>query len=246
LFHFSMALSNQEEDTLWESAKKEIDRITDILREPDGMEIISKEYLDLYQRHQKLIIVSKRFKKETEAFKAKMNQGQYEKLEALARELQKKYRQVTLENKELQKYKNIELAEKFKLYLQEYHVRETHFQTILNRKNNEYHLSEEKANRNNEKYLEQLEKVKELQGKIQEYALTEQELRKQLAMYVDKFKQVEDTLNKSNELFVSFRKEMEQMSEKTLKLELENRQAWSQHESMLEEKKQCSKEVDCF
>lgn len=41
-------------------------------------------------------------------------------------------------------------------------------------------------------------------------------------IYVEKFKQVEDTLNNSNDLFLTFRKEMEDMSKKTKRLEKEN------------------------
>ncbi len=51
---------------------------------------------------------------------------------------------------------------------------------------------------------------------------TEVELRSQLNVYIEKFKQVEDTLNNSNDLFLTFRKEMEQMTKKTKKLEKEN------------------------
>ena len=74
------------------------------------------------------------------------------------------------------------------------------------------------------------------------FSQTETELRTQLNIYVEKFKQVsrrfctwtndnmvntdqmqvEETLNNSNDLFLTFRKEMEEMSKKTKRLEKEN------------------------
>jgi uncharacterized coiled-coil protein SlyX len=84
-------------------------------------------------------------------------------------------------------------------------------------------------------------KARQLNSQVLTFSKTEAELRNQLNVYVDKFKQasssslllralgltlnpfkVEDTLNNSNELFLTFRKEMEDMSKKTKKLEKEN------------------------
>lgn len=74
-------------------------------------------------------------------------------------------------------------------------------------------------------------------------------MRSQLNIYVEKFKQVqkgsynpshspvadedhqvEDTLNNSNDLFLTFRKEMEEMSKKTKRLEKENHTLNRKHE----------------
>ncbi len=44
--------------------------------------------------------------------------------------------------------------------------------------------------------------------------------------------QVEDTLNNSNDLFLTFRKEMEDMSKKTKRLEKENESHKRKHEAM--------------
>jgi len=84
-----------------------------------------------------------------------------------------------------------------------------------------------------------------LHAQVSTFSQTEAELRSQLNIYVEKFKQVrlslpcesfllhrvynnnngaqvEDTLNNSNDLFLTFRKEMEEMSKKTKRLEKEN------------------------
>ena len=64
-------------------------------------------------------------------------------------------------------------------------------------------------------------------------------------------KQVEDTLNNSNDLFLTFRKEMEEMSKKTKRLEKENLNLTRKHEltnrnilEMAEERTKINKEVE--
>ena len=88
-----------------------------------------------------------------------------------------------------------------------------------------------------------------MSAQVSTFSHTEAELRSQLNIYVEKFKQVrlpqrymptisngsqrsqvEDTLNNSNELFLTFRKEMEEMSKKTKRLEKENHTLNRKHE----------------
>jgi len=64
-------------------------------------------------------------------------------------------------------------------------------------------------------------------------------------------KQVEDTLNNSNDLFLTFRKEMEEMSKKTKRLEKENMQLTRKQEAtnknifqMAEERSHSQREID--
>jgi len=95
--------------------------------------------------------------------------------------------------------------------------------------------------------------IHKLREEAATFSKTETELRNQLNVYVDKFKQVsaimwphklsydrtwlieqlfpqvEDTLNNSNDLFMTFRREMEDMSKKTKKLEKENEQLKKKH-----------------
>jgi len=87
--------------------------------------------------------------------------------------------------------------------------------------------------------LEQQRKAQELESskshqltrQVSTFSQTETELRSQLNIYVEKFKQVEDTLNNSNDLFLTFRKEMEEMSKKTKRLEKENLTLTRKHEA---------------
>ena len=85
------------------------------------------------------------------------------------------------------------------------------------------------------------------------FSQTETELRSQLNIYVEKFKQVEDTLNNSNDLFLTFRKEMEDMSKKTKRLEKENVTLTRKHDvtnrnilEMAEERNRVHKEVEAL
>ena len=65
--------------------------------------------------------------------------------------------------------------------------------------------------------------------------------------------QVEDTLNNSNELFLTFRREMEEMSKKTKRLEKENGNLTRKHElvnsnivQMAEDRTRSQKEIDAL
>lgn len=90
-----------------------------------------------------------------------------------------------------------------------------------------------------------------LSQQVSTFSQTETELRSQLNIYVEKFKQVEDTLNNSNDLFLTFRKEMEDMSKKTKRLEKENLNLTRKHDltnrnilEMAEERTKASKEIE--
>jgi hypothetical protein len=89
-------------------------------------------------------------------------------------------------------------------------------------------------------------KSDQLTRQVSTFSQTETELRSQLNIYVEKFKQVcspdldcpankskvEDTLNSSNDLFLTFRKEMEEMSKKTRRLEKDNSSLSKKNEAM--------------
>lgn len=107
--------------------------------------------------------------------------------------------------------------------------------------------------------LEQQRKAQELESskshqltrQVSTFSQTETELRSQLNIYVEKFKQVEDTLNNSNDLFLTFRKEMEEMSKKTKRLEKENLTLTRKHEAtnqnilqMAQDRTKAAKEIE--
>ncbi|WQF79581.1 Putative Taxilin family [Colletotrichum destructivum] len=120
---------------------------------------------------------------------------------------------------------------RFKSFIEQYELRELHFHSLMRTK--ELEVQYNMARYEREKKLAEAEatRARNLQNQVQTFTKTESELRNQLNVYVDKFKQVEDTLNNSNDLFLTFRKEMEDMSKKTKRLERENETMKRKHEA---------------
>ncbi|KAI8920151.1 myosin-like coiled-coil protein-domain-containing protein [Powellomyces hirtus] len=114
------------------------------------------------------------------------------------------------------------LKDKFKDFLEQYELREKHYNQMVKSREIEIQLLEAKLEQQRRVNGDENIKIAAMKGQVSSFVKTETDLRKQLSIYVEKFKQVEETLNKSNELFITFRKEMEQMTKKTRKLEKEN------------------------
>ncbi|KAF9294859.1 hypothetical protein BGZ88_003240 [Linnemannia elongata] len=114
------------------------------------------------------------------------------------------------------------LHEKLQGFMEQYDLREKHFNSVVKAKDLELQLAQAKLDRQNRASQEGAVKLDLLKSQLQESTKTEAELRKQLSVYVEKFKQVEETLNKSNTLFQTFRKEMEAMAKKGGRLEKVN------------------------
>ncbi|KAL2760498.1 hypothetical protein ACRALDRAFT_2081737, partial [Sodiomyces alcalophilus JCM 7366] len=120
---------------------------------------------------------------------------------------------------------------RFKSFIEQYELRELHFHSQMRTKELEvqYHMARYERERKNAEA--EATKARQLQEQVRTFSKTETELRNQLNIYVEKFKQVEDTLNNSNDLFLTFRKEMEEMSKKTKRLEKENEILKRRHEA---------------
>ncbi|KAF9563435.1 hypothetical protein EC968_004845 [Mortierella alpina] len=114
------------------------------------------------------------------------------------------------------------LRDKFQGFLEQYDVREKHFNSVVKSKDLELQLAQAKLEQQKQIAQQEAAKVELLKSQLNAFSKTEAELRKQLNVYVEKFKQVEETLNKSNSLFQTFRKEMEAMSKKGSSLEKVN------------------------
>ncbi|TIA00183.1 hypothetical protein D6C82_04686 [Aureobasidium pullulans] len=142
--------------------------------------------------------------------------------------------------------------EKFKSFVEQYEMREIQFHSLLRSKDLEiqYHLARQEQLRKQQDA--ELSKSHQLTRQVSTFSQTENELRSQLNIYVEKFKQqVEDTLNNSNDLFLTFRKEMEEMSKKSKRLEKENMQLTRKQEAtnknifqMAEERSQSQSTID--
>jgi chromosome segregation ATPase len=121
---------------------------------------------------------------------------------------------------------DIELDElfrqKFKSFIDQYELRELQFHSLLRTKELEIQYQMARLEQQRKQHEMESSKSHQLTRQVSTFSQTETELRTQLNIYVEKFKQVEETLNNSNDLFLTFRKEMEEMSKKTKRLEKEN------------------------
>lgn len=136
---------------------------------------------------------------------------------------------------------------RFKSLIEQYELRELHYHSLMRTKEIEVQWNMARYEQQKKAAESESTRCRQLNSQVLTFSKTETELRNQLNVYVDKFKQassdlsslllnqalgltlnssavpqVEDTLNNSNDLFLTFRKEMEDMSKKTKKLEKEN------------------------
>ncbi|KAL1974298.1 hypothetical protein VTN31DRAFT_4502 [Thermomyces dupontii] len=114
------------------------------------------------------------------------------------------------------------LRAKLKTLGEKFELRESHYACLLRSKDAEIQSLTAKYEEQRRIAESEAARCRALTAQVSTFSHTEAELRSQLNIYVEKFKQVEDTLNNSNELFLTFRKEMEEMSKKTKRLEKEN------------------------
>ncbi|KAI2621785.1 myosin-like coiled-coil protein-domain-containing protein [Hypoxylon sp. NC1633] len=136
---------------------------------------------------------------------------------------------------------NYRFKARFKSLIEQYELRELHFHSAMRTKEIEVQWNMARYEQQKKTAEAEATRARQLNSQVLTFSKTETELRNQLNVYVEKFKQVfallpsfatrimaltneevEDTLNNSNDLFLTFRKEMEDMSKKTKKLEKEN------------------------
>ncbi|OKP00343.1 Alpha-taxilin [Penicillium subrubescens] len=140
------------------------------------------------------------------------------------------------------------LRAKLKTISEQFDTRELHYKSLLRSKDAEIQSLTSKYEEQRRTADNETARGRALSAQVSTFSHTEAELRSQLNIYVEKFKQVrkprlpsfsysktdisqvEDTLNNSNELFLTFRKEMEEMSKKTKRLEKENHTLNRKHE----------------
>ena len=117
----------------------------------------------------------------------------------------------------------ISFVEKFKQFLEQYHLREKHFTSLHTAQTTELNLSTTKLSHMSQLYSSLLSEHASLQSTYDVLKKSEQDMKDQLSTYIEKFTQVEATLGKSNQLFTSFRAEMQEMAKSTKMLEAENK-----------------------
>ncbi|KAJ5860852.1 Taxilin family [Penicillium soppii] len=122
------------------------------------------------------------------------------------------------------------LRVKLKTISEQFDTRDMHYRGLLRGKDSEIQSLASKFEDQRRAGEVEANRSRALTSQVSTFSHTEAELRSQLNIYVEKFKQVEDTLNNSNDLFLTFRKEMEEMSKKTKRLEKENHTLNRKHE----------------
>lgn len=141
-------------------------------------------------------------------------------------------------------------CQRFKSFIDQYELRELHFHSQMRTKELEVQYNLARFEREKKNYEAELVRSRHLSAQVQAFTKTEADLKHQLGLYAEKFRQVcpvaprrstaqtdggpqvEDTLNSSNDLFSSFRKEMEDMSKKTKRLERENENLKRKHDQV--------------
>ncbi|KAI9718323.1 MAG: hypothetical protein M1828_006725 [Chrysothrix sp. TS-e1954] len=146
-----------------------------------------------------------------------------------------------------------QFRQKFKSFCDQYELRETQFHSLLRTKDLELQSQTTRYESSRKASEQEAQKSRQLTTQVSTFSQTETELRGQLNIYVEKFKQVEDTLNNSNDLFLTFRREMEEMSKKTKRLEKENGNLTRKHElvnsnivQMAEDRTKTQKDIDAL
>lgn len=103
------------------------------------------------------------------------------------------------------------MKERFKLFLEQYELREKHFQCVLKSKDLELQIYEAKLSQSKEIVEEDQATVSTLKTELQQSLRAENESRKQLNIYMEKFKGVEKSLSDSSDMFVVLRRDLDQV-----------------------------------
>ncbi|KAM3842442.1 alpha-taxilin-like [Diretmus argenteus] len=159
---------------------------------------------------------------------------------------------------------NANLADKLESLMQQYELREESLTKIDKHRDLQQKLSEAKLEQANTLLADAMAKhsrekeylLREAIDKTKKcFAMKEQELamKKKLTLYSQKFDEFQTTLAKSNDIYVSFKKEMERMTNKMKKLEKESNVWKTRFEScnkalsdMIEERTEKGKEFELF
>jgi Myosin-like coiled-coil protein len=80
--------------------------------------------------------------------------------------------------------------QKFKSFVDQYDLRELHFQSLSRLKEVEIYYWQQEADKQKKLAQDQTEKARKLEVQVSTFTQTEAELRSQLNIYVEKFKQV--------------------------------------------------------
>uniref|UniRef100_K3X4A8 Alpha-taxilin n=1 Tax=Globisporangium ultimum (strain ATCC 200006 / CBS 805.95 / DAOM BR144) TaxID=431595 RepID=K3X4A8_GLOUD len=169
------------------------------------------------QKQNKLISESRRIADEEDQKRRELSTQFQKTIEEVSAKMDQQGKDYVASLKE-----NESLQQKLKSFLEQYTVREEHFQKQLEAKDLTVQLADAKLQHQVEITARESEKVKLALDKAKEFSDRELQLQAQLNSYSEKFDIVQETLNKSNQMFTTFRDEMDKMAKHTKKLEKEN------------------------
>ncbi|KIW03339.1 uncharacterized protein PV09_05549 [Verruconis gallopava] len=183
---------------------------------------------------------------------AKMREELHERLESMVLDVEDVINSSERAEQQSETFETDELFKrKFRSFIDQYEMRELQFTSLMRQKDLEIQAQLLMLEQQRKAQEMESSKSHQLTRQVSTFSQTETELRSQLNIYVEKFKQVEDTLNNSNDLFLTFRREMEEMSKKTKRLEKENLTLSRKHEAtnqnilkMAEERTRTLKELE--
>ncbi|EPZ36791.1 Taxilin family domain-containing protein [Rozella allomycis CSF55] len=113
------------------------------------------------------------------------------------------------------------MKEQYNNYVEQYDLREKHFNTLMKKKDLELKLAEAKLQQQIQNNSEMNSQVETLTRQVTEYSFIEKEMKAQICTYAEKFKSVEVMLDKSNVMFDTLKKEIDNMNKKNRSLEIE-------------------------
>lgn len=120
---------------------------------------------------------------------------------------------------------NEKLREQLQSFLNQYEVREKHFEQQLKQKDLEVQLESAKLRQAEELLKQSQSEVQQFRAIAETLSQRDTESRAQLAMYAEKFEGLQGTIAKSNDQFISFKKDSEKLAKRCKALEKEKREA---------------------
>ncbi|XP_062510577.1 alpha-taxilin-like isoform X2 [Corticium candelabrum] len=223
---------SQQETAEYKKKLQELSRERDSVQTELSRANLAKSKLESLcrelQRHCKAV-------KEESLIRAKEDEGRRQdvsaKFQATINDVTLKMQECYSRNQQL-KQENTELATKLKSLVEQYELRETHYEKLKRQHQLEVQIAEAKlaqhlaaAGEERETNLKEkhalLADAVHHQKRCEQLAQQEIELRGQLSLYTEKFEEFQKTLTKSNDVFGTFKKEMDKMTKTIKKLEKE-------------------------
>ncbi|KAI9209906.1 myosin-like coiled-coil protein-domain-containing protein [Polychytrium aggregatum] len=190
-------------------------QFTEILTERDS---IREDWNKITVRQQKMESLCRDLQSENKRLAAlhedtqRITIGETQKREELAIKYESKMDEMSEEyRKHLEEHEM--LKSRFEGFLEQYQLREHHFDAVVQAKELELELERVKQDHQRQETEKELRNVAILKSQISSFVKTEEDLRRVNAEYLQKIVKAEDTLRKNNELVQSYQKALQSVHE---------------------------------